>query len=80
MTKDAPIGKSVKTRAPAEEALRLSGPGYRVLAASRHGNKLRPGHLRGNRFRIVVRGVAASGLARAEAIAARTRSFRAGSN
>jgi len=38
---------SVKTKAPAEEALRLSGPGYRVLAAARHGNKLRPGHLRG---------------------------------
>lgn len=27
----------------------------RVLAADRHGNKLRRGHLRGNRFRIVVR-------------------------
>ena len=68
---------SVKTKAPAEEALRLSGPGYRVLAASRHGNKLRPGHLRGNRFRVVVRGVGASALARAEAIAARLREIGA---
>jgi len=68
---------SVKTKAPAEEALRLSGPGYRVLAAARHGNKLRPGHLRGNRFRIVVRGVQASALARAEAIAARLREIGA---
>jgi tRNA pseudouridine13 synthase len=64
---------SVATRAPPDEALRLSGPGYRVLAAQRHGNKLRPGHLRGNRFRIVVRGVVPSALARAEAVAARLR-------
>ena len=68
---------SVKTQAPAEEAMRLSGPGYRVLAAARHGNKLRPGHLRGNRFRIVVRGVQASALAQAEAIAARLRQIGA---
>jgi tRNA pseudouridine13 synthase len=32
-------------------------PGVRVLAASRHENKLRMGHLRGNRFGIVLRGV-----------------------
>ncbi len=32
----------------------------RVLDARRHGNKLRTGHLRGNRFEIVVRGVEAS--------------------
>jgi tRNA pseudouridine13 synthase len=64
---------SVATRVPPEEAVRLSGPGYRVLSAARHGNKLRPGHLRGNRFRIVVRGVVPSALARAEAIAARLR-------
>ena len=44
---------SVSTRAPPEEALALQGRGFRVLAAARHGNKLRPGHLRGNRFRIV---------------------------
>jgi tRNA pseudouridine13 synthase len=64
---------SFATRAPAEEALRIQGPGFRVLAAARHGNKLRPGHLRGNRFRIVVRGVVPDALERAEAICARLR-------
>ncbi len=34
----------------------LEGEGIRVLQISRHGNKLRPGHLHGNRFRILVRG------------------------
>ncbi len=33
----------------------LDGDGIRVLQVSRHGNKLRAGHLRGNRFRILVR-------------------------
>jgi tRNA pseudouridine13 synthase len=33
----------------------LDGDGIRVLSVSRHGNKLKPGHLRGNRFRILVR-------------------------
>ncbi|HEX7926657.1 MAG TPA: tRNA pseudouridine(13) synthase TruD, partial [bacterium] len=36
-------------------------PGLRVLEVSRHGNKLRRGHLRGNRFEIVVRDAARSG-------------------
>jgi tRNA pseudouridine13 synthase len=31
------------------------GPGLRILRWARHGNRLRTGHLRGNRFRIVVR-------------------------
>jgi len=35
---------------------RLDGDGIRVLSVSRHGNKLRPGHLHGNRFRVLVRG------------------------
>ncbi len=37
---------------------RLSGleaDGIRLLRVSRHTNKLRPGHLRGNRFRILIR-------------------------
>lgn len=34
----------------------LDGDGIRVLHHSRHVNKLKPGHLRGNRFRIRVRG------------------------
>ena len=47
-----------------------SGTGWRVLSAGLHGNKLRPGHLRGNRFRIVVRGAVAGALERAERIRA----------
>jgi tRNA pseudouridine13 synthase len=34
----------------------LTGEGYRILEVSRHGNKLRPGHSRGNRFSVAVRG------------------------
>lgn len=34
----------------------LSGEGFRVLEVSRHGNKLRAGHSRGNRFTVAVRG------------------------
>jgi tRNA pseudouridine13 synthase len=33
----------------------LEGDGIRVLDVQRHDNKLRPGHLRGNRFRILIR-------------------------
>src|SRR5262249_39931184 len=33
----------------------LEGEGIRVLQVSRHTNKLRPGHLHGNRFRIHIR-------------------------
>lgn len=35
---------------------RLAGDGWRALQASRHQNKLKAGHSRGNRFGIVVRG------------------------
>jgi len=38
------------------EPAALAGEGWRVLERSRHGNKLRTGHLRGNRFAIAVRG------------------------
>jgi tRNA pseudouridine13 synthase len=42
----------------AEERVKdLDGDGIRVLRVGRHSNKLRPGHLHGNRFRVVVRGV-----------------------
>src|SRR5204863_587531 len=34
---------------------RLDGDGIRTLRVSRHGNKLKPGHLHGNRFRTLVR-------------------------
>lgn len=33
----------------------IDGGGIRVLSVSRHVNKLKPGHLRGNRFRLLVR-------------------------
>jgi tRNA pseudouridine13 synthase len=33
----------------------VDGEGIRLLDVRRHGNKLKPGHLRGNRFRILVR-------------------------
>jgi tRNA pseudouridine13 synthase len=56
-----------------ERALAAAGPGWRVLSAERHGNKLRPGHLAGNRFRIVARGCVPSARARAEAVLARLR-------
>jgi tRNA pseudouridine13 synthase len=45
----------------------LAGPGLRVLEVSRHGNKLRTGHVRANVFSLVVRGGDA---ARARVIAA----------
>jgi tRNA pseudouridine13 synthase len=41
-------------RVEPERALQLAEPDLRVLAARRHGNKLRTGHLRGNRFEVVV--------------------------
>ena len=45
----------VSVPARAEEKLKdLEGDGIKVLRVSRHGNKLRPGHLRGNRFRILI--------------------------
>ena len=47
---------------------RIDGPGLRVLDARRHGNKLRTGHLLGNRFTVVVRDVGEDAVARAQAI------------
>lgn len=47
----------------------LEAPDLRVLSVTRHRNKLRTGHLRGNRFEIVVRDVAGDAHARAAAIA-----------
>src|SRR5947209_13818276 len=49
----------VSVPAAAEPRLpQLDGDGIRVLSVGRHGNKLKPGHLHGNRFRILVRDVA----------------------
>lgn len=44
-------------RATPEKALALELDGVKILSAERHSNKLKLGHLKGNRFRIVVRGV-----------------------
>lgn len=55
---------SVPGLAP-EDALKLDLKGARVLEAARHPHKLRTGQLRGNRFRIRVRGVDESLEARA---------------
>jgi tRNA pseudouridine13 synthase len=38
---------------------KLDGDGIRLLNVSRHGNKLKSGHLHGNRFRILLRDVSA---------------------
>src|SRR6266849_5001977 len=66
----------VPPRSPdfARRGAAAAGTGWRVLSAALHGNKLRPGHLRGNRFRIVVRGVVEGALERAERVCAELRS------
>jgi tRNA pseudouridine13 synthase len=46
---------SVPARAEAN-LKRIDGDGVTVLDVKRHANKLKPGHLRGNRFRILIRG------------------------
>ncbi len=54
------------------EAVRaLTLDGITILDVSRHTNKLRTGHVRANRFRLVVRGVADGALERAQQILAR---------
>lgn len=47
---------SFHTRAEPPVALALELPGIRVLEAARHGNKLKTGHLDGNRFVVRLRG------------------------
>jgi tRNA pseudouridine13 synthase len=49
-----------------ETVLSLQIPGITVVSAKLHGNKLRLGHLKGNRFRIRVRGSAPGALSYAE--------------
>jgi len=68
--------QQVSLPAPAtpEAALALQLDGVRVLAAARHGNKLKTGHLRGNRFVLVVRDLVVppdEASRRAEAVLAR---------
>ena len=54
-------------RVAPETVLALQIPGVTVLSALLHGNKLRLGHLKGNRFRIRVRDVVPGALAHAGA-------------
>ena len=49
---------SVPARAEASLPMLEAGPELRVLTHARHGNKLRVGHLRGNRFRVRIRDAA----------------------
>ena len=44
--------------------------GVKVITAIRHGNKLKLGHLRGNQFRIVIRGVCGDAASRVSAVLA----------
>ena len=53
---------SVETRL-SPDALPDPGEGLRIIEASRHTNRLRTGHLRGNRFRIRIREAASPGAA-----------------
>lgn len=55
-------------RVEPDRILSLSLPGIRILSVARHRNKLKPGHLAGNRFSIRVRGVAADAAERAVAV------------
>ncbi|MDA8428350.1 MAG: tRNA pseudouridine(13) synthase TruD [Geobacteraceae bacterium] len=55
-------------RVKAEDALALKLDGVSVISARRHGNKLKLGHLKGNLFKIVVRGVSADAAATAQSV------------
>ncbi len=61
--RDAPLSE-VKERVEAEL-------GFEILGAQRHGNKLRTGHLLGNRFSLWIRGAGEGARQRAEAVLAR---------
>ncbi len=63
---------SVLTKAPLSTELDL-GTDVTVLAVTRHDNKLRTGHLLGNRFTITLLGVEPDAAARAQALADRLR-------
>ena len=52
---------------------RIDGDGIRILAVHRHGNKLKTGHLRGNRFRVLIRNADTSRAATLNAILTRLR-------
>jgi tRNA pseudouridine13 synthase len=56
------ISVHTKSAAPTSD-----DPNLQILEASRHGNKLRLGHTKGNRFTLTVRGTAPDAAARAQA-------------
>ncbi len=58
---------SIPLRKP-EEVAKLDIPGVQILSAVPHRNKLRPGHLAGNRFQIRIHHPLADSAPRAEAI------------
>ncbi|MFL5241791.1 MAG: tRNA pseudouridine(13) synthase TruD [Gemmataceae bacterium] len=63
---------------PAQAECRLSkleGDGIRLISVNRHTNKLKSGHLRGNRFRVLVRDLAVEAQQRLQAILERIREF-----
>lgn len=53
-----------------EDAVGRNLGGVRILAAIRHTNKLKLGHLRGNRFSVVIRGVCSDAFEYADAVVA----------
>jgi tRNA pseudouridine13 synthase len=53
-----------------EQVMSVSIPGIQVLWAARHGNKIRLGHLAGNRFAIKVRGVIPTDVVKLEPVMA----------
>jgi tRNA pseudouridine13 synthase len=57
----------------ADRVAALDGDGLRVLSVGRHGNKLKPGHLHGNRFRILIRDADPAAAERLEPILHRLR-------
>ncbi|HEX7668755.1 MAG TPA: tRNA pseudouridine(13) synthase TruD [Polyangiaceae bacterium] len=60
-------------RAGARESWKELPESLSIVETSRHGNKLRTGHLAGNRFRIRITGITGDSLARATAILDRIR-------
>jgi tRNA pseudouridine13 synthase len=55
-------------RVKAEAALALKLDGIKVLSATHHSNKLKLGHLKGNHFKIIIRGVAADVVSNAQLV------------
>ena len=72
-TLSVPLAPRVPPEEQMSRAAGVLGRGFRVLSVARHGNKLRTGHLAGNRFEVAMRGCVPDALSRAERIATRLR-------